>query len=184
MVARHYYPGALAPRMEMDMEFARTATLIVATVAVGVFAGVFFIYSNAIMPGLAKTDDRTFVGAFQQIDTAIINPLFLMTFMGALVVTGVAAGLHLGEDHRSVLPWIAIALVLYLAVVVATLTINVPLNDQIKAAGDPDRISDLSAVRTQFNEARWLASNHFRTIATTAAFACLTWALVLLGRLD
>lgn len=58
------------------MEFLQVAALIVATLAVGIMAGVFAIYSNAIMPGLRKTDDRTFVGAFQAIDTAIINPLF------------------------------------------------------------------------------------------------------------
>ena len=163
------------------MEIARTATLIAATVGMGVMAGVMFLYSTAIMPGLRKTDDRTFVGAFQQIDTAIINPLFLLLFMGTLVATGVAGGLHLDSDYRSALPWIAAAFVLYLAVTVATLTINVPRNDEIKAAGDPDRI-DVSATRERFNEARWLASNHFRTIATAAAFGCLAWALVLLGR--
>jgi uncharacterized membrane protein len=38
---------------------------------------VFAIYANAVMPGLCRSDDRTFVGAFQSIDTAIINPLFL-----------------------------------------------------------------------------------------------------------
>ncbi len=166
------------------MEIARTTALIVATIAMGLMAGVFGLYSIAIMPGLKETNDRTFVGAFQQIDTAIINPLFLMTFMGALVVTGIAAGLHLGKDFRSVLLWIVVALVLYLAVVVATVAVNVPLNDAIKAAGDPDRIADLARVREQFNEARWVGWNHFRTLATTAAFGSLAWALVLLGRVE
>ncbi len=164
------------------MEIARTIALIVATVAMGLMAGVFGLYSIAIMPGLDRTDDRTFVGAFQQIDTAIINPLFLLTFFGALVVTGIAAVLHLEKDFRSVLPWIVVAFVVYLAVVVATVAVNVPLNDGIKEAGDPDRIADLAGVREQFNEARWVGWNHFRTIATTAAFGFLTWALVLLGR--
>ena len=165
------------------MEIMRVAALIVATLTVGLMAGVFAIYSNAIMPGLGRTDDRTFVGAFQSIDTAIINPLFLMTFLGALVFTGIAAALHLGEHVRSsVLPWIAVAFVLCLAVVVITVRINVPLNDGIKAAGAPDRIADLARVRNQFNEARWIRWNLFRTLATTVAFGCLTWALVLLGR--
>jgi uncharacterized membrane protein len=164
------------------MEIARTTALIVATLAMGLMAGVFGLYSIAIMPGLERTNDRTFVGAFQEIDTAIINPLFLLTFFGALVVTGLSAGLHLGKDFRSVLPWIVVALVLYLAVVVATVAVNVPLNDDIKAAGDPDRLADLAGVREQFNEARWVGWNHFRTVATIAAFGCLTWALVLFGR--
>ena len=164
------------------MEIARTATLMIATLMVGLFAGVFAIYANAIMPGLRRTNDRTFVGALQAIDTAIINSLFLMTLLGGLVFTGIAAALHLAEDFRSVLPWIVVALVLYLAVVVITVSINVPLNDGIKAAGDPDGIADLAGVRERFNEARWVGWNLFRALATTVAFGCLAWALVLLGR--
>ena len=164
------------------MEIVRTTALIIATLMVGLMAGVFALYSNAIIPGLEKTNNRTFVGAFQAIDTAIINPLFLMTFLGGLLFTGTAAVLHLGEDFRSVLPWIVVALVLYVAVVVITLAVNVPLNDGIKAAGDPDGIADLAGVREQFNEARWVGWNLLRALATTIAFGCLAWALVLLGR--
>ena len=99
------------------------------------------------------------------------------------MLTGLAAALHLGGDGRPVLAWVAVALVLYLAVVVATLAVNVPLNDAIKAAGDPDRIADLAAVRERFNEARWVRWNLARAVATTAAFGCLAWALVLYGRM-
>jgi uncharacterized membrane protein len=81
-----------------------------------------------------------------------------------------------------VLPWIAVALVLYLAVFVITVGVNVPLNDAIKAAGDPDRIADLATVRERFDEARWIRWNNVRTAASTAAFGCLAWALVLFGR--
>ena len=141
------------------MEALQGISLVAATIAVGLMAGVFSIYSLAIMPGLRRTDDRTFVSAFQQIDTAIINPLFLAVFFGGLVLTAVAALLHLGDDTESVLPSIVAALVLYLAVVVITLRVNVPLNNDIKAAGDPDRISNLGAVRERFDEARWVRWN-------------------------
>jgi uncharacterized membrane protein len=160
----------------------RPATLILATLTMGLMAGVFGLYAHAIMPGLRKTDDRTFVGAFQELDRAIINPWFMVSFLGALAFTAVALVLHLREDERSVLPWIAAALILYLAVFVVTIGINVPLNDDIKAAGDPDRIADLAAVREQFDETKWARWNVARAVATTAAFGCLAWALVLNGR--
>jgi uncharacterized membrane protein len=159
-------------------ELLGDTVLIVATMAIGLMAGVFGLYANTIMPGLGRTDDRTFVGAFQSIDEAIINPLFLATFFGGLALTGLAAALHLGND---VLPWIVAALVLYLVVFVSTLRVNVPLNDGIKAAGEPDRIVDLAAVRERFNEERWIRWNLARTLLTTAAFGCLTWALFLNG---
>ena len=138
------------------MEFVRTATLIIATLSVGLMAGVMALYANTLMPGLGRTDDRTFVGAFQAIDTRIINPLFLLAFLGALVFTGLAALLHLAQEFRSVLPWIVVATALYLATVVITLVVNVPLNDGIKAAGSPDLIADLAAVRSAFNETKWV----------------------------
>jgi uncharacterized membrane protein len=164
------------------MELIRAAALIAATMTTGLIAGVCGLYAHAIMPGLRDTDDRTFVGAFQAIDRAIINPWFIPTFVGALVLTGVAAALHLREDERSALPWIVAAFVLYLIVFVITIRVNVPLNDDIKAAGDPDRIADLAAVRERFDEARWARWNVARAVASTAAFGCLAWGLVLHGR--
>jgi uncharacterized membrane protein len=60
--------------------------------------------------------------------------------------------------------------VLYLAVFVITARVNLPLNDGIKAAGDPDRSADLAAVRGQFDEARWIRWNIVRAAANTTAF--------------
>ena len=165
------------------MEVFRGAVLIAATITTGLVTGVFFAYANSIMPGLRRTDDRTFVGAFQALDRAIINPLFMACFFGALVFTGLAAVLHLDADNRPVLPWVAAAFVLYLAAVVITLAVNVPLNDALRAAGDPDRIGDLRAVRRRFSESRWAAWNLVRALAAVVAFGCLSWALVAHGAL-
>lgn len=160
------------------MNLLRGAVLVVSTVSLGLMAGVFWLYANTIMPGLRRTDDRTFVGAFQAIDGAIINPLFLAAFVGALLSTGLAVALHFPDDVRSVLPWCVAAFVLYLCVVVSTIAVNVPLNDGLKAAGDPDQIDDLAAVRARFQEARWSRWNLVRAVASMAAFACSVWALV------
>ena len=166
----------------MNLRSWQIVTLLPATLTMGLMAGVFGVYAHSIMRGLGKTDDRTFVGAFQAIDRAIINPLFMPTFMGALVLTGIAGVLYLSDDDHSVLPWVAVAFGLYLVVVVITIAVHVPLNDDIKAAGDPDHIANLAAVRDAFHETRWVAWNVVRAVATTAAFVCLTWALVLHGR--
>ena len=160
-------------------DLLRVGLLLAATISVGLVAGVFALYAHTIMPGLRKTDDRTFVRAFQAIDRAIINPWFLGGgFFGALAFTIGALVLHL---NRTGLAWIAGALVLYAITVAITLAINVPLNDAIKAAGDVDRPSDLAAVRAAFNEPRWTSWNLVRVVTTTAAFGLLAWALVLLG---
>jgi uncharacterized membrane protein len=157
----------------------RAASLILATMATGLGAGVFGLYQHTVMRGLGQTDDRTFVTAFQAIDRAIINPWFMASFVGAVLVAVVAAALNRGW---TVLPWILTALALSIVVFAVTVAVNLPLNDALKAAGDPDRIADLAQVRQQFDEARWVGWNLVRTIASTAAFGCLCWALVALGR--
>src|SRR4051794_39150696 len=157
------------------MNLIRTATLLGATLTMGLITGAFALYAHTVMPGLKSTDDRTFVAAFGAMDRAIINPWFMVFgFAGALVLTLAATLTHIGRDA---FPWIVAALVLYGLAVVITIAVNVPLNDALKAAGDVDRISDLAAVREHFHEGRWAAFNLVRTVTSIGAFACLVGAL-------
>lgn len=164
------------------MEELRATALMAAAMTMGIGAGVYLLYAFAIMPGLGRTDDRTFVSAFQQIDTAIVGPFLAVFFFGPLVAAAVAAGLYAAADDRSPLPWIGAALGLQVAIAIMTVRVNVPLNDGIKAAGDPAQIGDFGAVRRRFHEARWVTWNIVRSVAATVAFGCLAWALVLHGR--
>jgi uncharacterized membrane protein len=161
----------------------RGASVIAATLTVGLTAGLFFAFFYAVMPGLANTDDRGFVSAMQRINVAILNGWLALCFGGALVFTALAVALHLGRDARPVLPWLVAGLVLYAAAFAITMTLNVPLNNALDAAGDPDRITDLAAVRERF-EGPWVRWNTLRAFVNIAAFGCLTWALVLWGRIS
>lgn len=162
------------------MTTLRVISLLGATITMGLVAGVFALFAHTIMPALRNTDDRTFVAAFQSIDRAIINAWFMTTaFLGALLFTAAGLVLNLG---RAGLPWMALALALYAVAFLVTVTVNVPLNDAIKAAGNPDRIRDLTGVRERFHETRWAAWNLVRVVTSTGAFGCLAWALVLYGR--
>lgn len=154
-----------------------------ATLAMGLIAGVFYAYACSVMIGLAKTDDRTFVDVMQRINVAIENPLFFASFFGALVLTAVAAVLERRLGSRAAFRWIVAALALYVVALAVTVGVNVPLNQDLADAGDPDRIADLAAVRHRF-EGSWVTWNIVRTVATTAALACLGRALVLHGRED
>lgn len=161
------------------MDTLRAISLLAATVTMGLMSGMFGLYQHTIMPGLKTTDDRTFVGAFQALDRKIINPWFMLDgFVGALIFTVLALIFHLGEDT---MPWIVGAGVLYLVAVIITMAVNVPLNDALKAAGDPDEM-DLPKARAEFNETRWSNFNLVRTLLSTAGFVLLAWALVVYGR--
>ena len=158
----------------------RTLTLIAATTTVGLLSGTFSLYSHTVMPGLHHTDDRTFIGAFQAMDRAIINPLFIGgTFLGAFGLTIAAAITNRGEPSNR---WVIAAAVGVVVAVAITGAVHVPLNDTIKAAGDPLQITDPAAVRARFHESRWAAWNAVRTIASLGAFVSLVYAVLLHGR--
>jgi len=158
----------------------RTGILILATMTTGLTAGVFADWSNAIMPGLSSVDDRTFVEAFQALDASITNPLFLgVGFVGSLLFTGLSAALHLRPQQRPVLWWVGAAFVCYLAVFVITFGVNEPLNEKLRTAGEPVSDAEFAAARVLLDEARWTVWNTVRAVASTIAFGCLTWALVI-----
>lgn len=162
------------------MNTLRTLALLAAVLSTGLGAGVYALYAHTIMPALRGVDDRTFVGAFQALDRAILNPWFLGGSFAGSVLLGIAAGaLSLGRPE---LPWIAAAVVLQVIVTVITVAVNVPLNDALKATGNPGTIPDLAGVRAAFDEARWQAWNLARTGLAVVAFGLLAWALVVLGR--
>ncbi|MDQ4102423.1 MAG: DUF1772 domain-containing protein [Actinomycetota bacterium] len=163
------------------LEVIRLTTLVAATVIVGLVAGLFFAFAVSVMPGLGRSDSRTFIEAMQHINVAILNPLFAASFVGAPVLTGAAAALHFRADGRAVLPWTVAGFALCMVTLVITIRINVPLNNALDGAGPPDRIADLAGVRERF-EATWVRWNVVRAVASTAALGCLAWALVLYGR--
>ncbi|SBT41830.1 anthrone oxygenase family protein [Micromonospora auratinigra] len=151
----------------------RAATLLLATVATGLMAGLFAAFAYAVLPGLARVDDRAFVAAMRAVNQAILNGWFALCFGGALVCTLAAVLLHLPAASRTPLPWLVAALVLYGLVLAVTVAVNVPLNDRLDAGAaagvDPARL------RAAF-EGGWVRWNVARAVLNTAALGCLGWA--------
>lgn len=143
--------------------------LVAATVTSGLLAGLFYAYSVSVMRGLARTADGTFVESMRQINVAILNGWFALGFAGAPLLTALALVVHLDGAE---LAWIALALVSALFTLAVTLTVNVPLNDELASVdeGDP------GVARGRF-EGRWVRWNLARTISSTTAFGCLVLAL-------
>ncbi|MFE3052916.1 DUF1772 domain-containing protein [Nocardia sp. NPDC059239] len=158
----------------------RTAALVAATLTTGLIAGVFYAYATSVMTALGQSDDRTFIDVMQKINVVIINPWFMLGFMGTVGFTVLAAALHLGKDNRTTLIWIGVALALNVIAFCVTSGLNVPLNNQLANAGDVGQIPDLAAVRSQF-ESSWVAWNIVRAVLHTLAFLVLTGALFVAG---
>jgi len=149
-----------------------TARLILtaATVLTGLYAGLFTAFSYAVMPGLRRADDGSFVQAMRGINVAILNPVFALIFGGA-IVAGVTA-LVLGWSDAS-RPWVVTGIVLYVGVIGVTAAVNVPLNDALEAG-----TGSAAELRAAFED-RWVLANHLRSALSTGAFAALLLGLLL-----
>jgi uncharacterized membrane protein len=155
---------------------ALAVLLAVSTVTVGLMAGFFYAYACSVMVGLDRVDDRTFIVTMQWINATVRNAAFAPAFFGSLVLT-IAAAVVAVVSSRSARGWIVAAAVLYAAAVLVTLTLKVPLNEQLAAAGPADQISDLPAVRAAF-EGPWIRWNLLRTGLTIGSLTALSIALL------
>ncbi|MFF4805424.1 DUF1772 domain-containing protein [Streptomyces sp. NPDC001351] len=145
-----------------------------ATVAMGLIAGVYYIFACCVMPALARSDDRVYVEVMRNINDVIQNPVFFLGFMGALLLTAVASWQLRGQPYRW---WVWAALAAYALGFLTTVAVNIPLNNDLANMKDP------TAAREHFEQA-WVAWNVVRAVVTTGALGCLARALVLYGRAE
>ncbi|MEU5398026.1 anthrone oxygenase family protein [Streptomyces sp. NPDC005963] len=155
--------------------------LMISTVALGLTAGLLFTFGVAVMPGLAETDDPTYVTAMQSFnDTIQSNWALAVLFAGVLPATVVAAVLDHRNGRRAAARWAAYAAILYLGALLVTAGFNIPMNSDLAALGDPSTMTDFAIV-DRF-KTTWVAANALRAVLCAAALGCLTRALVLHGR--
>ncbi|MFB9307686.1 putative membrane protein [Agromyces hippuratus] len=152
--------------------------LVVAILGTGLVAGVFFAFSGFVTQGIGRLPAADAARAMREINvTAVRAPLMLAIFGTALVVAVLAVFAFLGEPEGATW-WSLGGAALYLVGVVGvTGGANVPRNNRLAAAAETDA-SALAAAWTAFRPG-WLAWNHVRTIASTAA--CLAFVLALVG---
>jgi len=151
-----------------------SAVLVAATITSGLTAGLLYGFACAVMPGLRQVDDRAFVMVMQSINRRIVNPVFLVTFIGTPVLAvGALVVVAAGPGRWAVVGAVACSLL----TIIITAAANVPLNNTIDAAGDPDRNPDPRSVRRNF-ENRWVRWNIARSVTSTGAIALLAVALV------
>src|SRR5687768_4659583 len=60
--------------------------LIITATLTGLMAGLFFAWSVSVTPGIGKLPDKEYLASFQTMNRAIINPLFLICFLGTAVL--------------------------------------------------------------------------------------------------
>ena len=157
-----------------DMVYA--VVPVAATVLTGLFAGLFFAFSIAVMPGLGRAGDRAMIESMQGINVAILNPLFAAVFIGAPVGALASVVLYAGVAEAAPAAWFGAALACLVAALGITFGVNVPRNNVLEKAGPAERIADAAAVREAF-EPVWVRWNHLRSLASVVALVCSVVAL-------
>lgn len=157
-----------------------TLTLIAAFLNLVLLAavfGVFFTYSNSVVPGLDNADPETAVAAMRAMNIAIINPPFLATFIGPVITSAATGFLLLGLDEDTPAYLSLAAAVIYLVGChVITGRINIPLNNALENSTSTDwrqRWADFSP--------RWRRWNTVRTLSSGAALILCGVSLYLWG---
>jgi uncharacterized membrane protein len=147
---------------------------LLATLGSGLIAGVFFIFSVAIMRALERVPGG--MAAMQSINVVIINPMFLGVFMGTAVLCLVLAVASIMRWQSPGSAWLLAGCLLYLVGSMGiTIIFNVPMNNALVAA-DPSSSAGQEVWKNYLTN--WTFWNHVRTIATLGASASFIAALI------
>ncbi|MBO0331387.1 anthrone oxygenase family protein [[Muricauda] lutisoli] len=161
------------------MEFSiNTITTISTILLTGLTAGLCFTWTNAITQGIGRLDDLGYLQSFQEMNRAIINPLFLVVFFGPFFAH--IANIYLNRQQPNLVFWMLFAAgILFVAgVVVITIFGNVPLNEMLESTNLENSSADqLKALRNSF-ENKWNRLHLIRTITSALSFLLLILALL------
>ncbi|MGY3795112.1 anthrone oxygenase family protein [uncultured Aquimarina sp.] len=156
----------------MDINF-ETTTMIISIVLTGLTAGLCFTWTNAITPGIGQLDDLSFLLSFQQMNRAIINPIFLIIFFGPFISNSYVAFLKYQHQNASFWIFLAASLTFTIGVVFITILKNVPLNEVLDKTNLADAsLEELKMLRKRF-ENPWKQWHFIRTISSTISFVLL-----------
>lgn len=145
----------------------------------GLLAGFFFAYWCSVMIGLRAVDNRVFVETMQAINAALPNGRFVVPFFTPAVLAPISAWLAFADGSDASGWWSVGATVLSLVTLAITITRNVPMNNALAAAGDPESLDSAQLARGSF-EAPWTRWNDVRTYTSALAFAAGVGALAVL----
>lgn len=162
--------------MEAAVLGDRAFTILAFTAAMGsgIVGGIFFGFSAFVMRALGRLPPADGAAAMKSINVAVINPVFMLAFMGTALVCLVVSGLSLPAlDGPAGKLALAGSLLYVIGCFGTTMAFNVPLNNAL-ARVEPEQEAELWARYLKI----WTAWNTVRTVASTVASALFVAALM------
>ena len=155
--------------------------LAAAMLLTGIMAGIFFTWSNAVMPGIGKLDDLEFLQALKSMNRVILNNAFMAVFGGAMIAVFLLPVFHFTSSPKALF-WFYVGTFLLYAVGVFGVTVggNVPLNELLDGTNlDITSVPEIKALRETI-ESRWNSLNLIRTVCSILTFgglivSCFLW---------
>jgi uncharacterized membrane protein len=157
------------PPVNADLLYVLT---LLAALGSGLMAGVFFAFSAFVMRALAQLAPPHGMAAMQAINVAVLNPVFLGTFIGTALLSAVLLAVWVADRGPTGL--LAGALLYLVGTFLVTILFNVPRNEAI-AKLDPT--SPEAAPSWSAYLSTWTGWNHVRTASALAAAAAFTVSL-------
>lgn len=150
--------------------------VLIAAIGAFIIGGVFYGFSTFIMQALARVPGPEGIRAMQAINITVINPFFLVAFIGtALLLLGLAivAGLNFGQPGATYV--LAGAGLYVIGCFAVTMVCNVPLNNALAAVDASS--AEGAALWARFLR-DWMFWNHVRTAASLvgAVVLVLGWS--------
>lgn len=158
-----------------------TTTTLVATgvVSSGLMSGLLYGWSVSVIPGTRRIPDAAYVTTMQDINRAIINPLFVIPFLGIPAVLGIASYLLFrAGDHRRAWLLAGASATYVVGVLGVTFGRNIPLNDALDSFDLRSASAAALSERRNSYESPWNQWHHVRTLASFAAFGLAAAAAV------
>tara|TARA_R110002049_G_scaffold2750_2_gene21349 strand:- start:40670 stop:41146 length:477 start_codon:yes stop_codon:yes gene_type:complete len=150
-----------------------TLVVVAAIVGSGVVTGLLFAFSNFVMKALADLSDDAGLLAMQRINERIINPIFLLFFLGTpLLCTLIAVDCGFDFDRPGRVALLSGAICYLVGPFGVTILFNVPLNNRLAKTN----VSD-AGDRWNDYQVRWQRWNHVRTYIGIVSIVLLALGL-------
>ncbi len=153
----------------------QNVSLFFAVLLTGLLAGLFYGYSCSVNIGLGRLSDAEYLRAMQSINVSILNPVFFLSFLGALVLLPLASWINATASTEAFYFLLSATIIYVIGVFGVTVAGNVPLNEAlVRFTIDGASPQELLIQREKF-ELPW---NNYHTIRTVAAILSFSLSLI------
>ena len=149
--------------------------IVAAAIGSALIAGFFYACSILLMPSLARRPDAEGSATMQTVNVVVLNPAFLIPFMGTAVLGIVLSVLAVTRRDADTGLIVLGSLAYVVGCFGVTMVFNVPLNNRLARA---DAQAPETAALWRHYLVVWTRWNDVRTVASALAAVLLVMALL------